>query len=52
MASDEDLARMRAAAVQAALDGNVKMAAGIMAVGKMIENAQDKKSGDKDSKKK
>jgi hypothetical protein len=48
---EEDLERMRAAAAQAALDGNYKAAAGIQAIHDTIKNDRDKgKEKDKGNK--
>lgn len=52
MASEEDLERLRAAAVQMALDGNPKAALGIAAIHDAVKKAKEDKDTGKDTGKK
>lgn len=46
MVSEKDLATMRAAALQAALDGNCEQAAGIQAIHDVVSEAQKDQEDD------
>jgi hypothetical protein len=52
MASEQDLATLRAAAVQAALEGDTEKADKLMAIGKTVEDARNQSTGKKGGKSK